>query len=177
MKRFTCLILALLLALSATACSARKPAAKVPVDYYYPYPMDEIAYNGQPTIMDSEQRESLGHEGDWVYLLNEYFKGPVSDELVSPFPARLTVVSLEIIGDMVSLELSNPLGQLTGIDLTVACSCISQTCLGMIPEINKVQISAADTLLEGSKWVIMTRDSMMLLDDSAVPTETADATE
>ena len=172
MKRWLCFALSLLL-FTAAGCAVNAEKMQVPVDFFYPYPIDSIVYNGEPMMMGSEPRESSGHEEDMRYLLNVYFQGPKSNSLTSPFPKDVTVVSYEITTDILTLELSTSFGQLRGIDLSIACACLTQTCFSIQPELTRVQISASDSLLDGSKWVTMTRDSLMLLDSSALPVETA----
>lgn len=172
MKRWISLILTLFLLVFAVGCAVNTPAIQVPVEYFYPYPLEDIVYNGEPTITKSELWESAGHEGELDFLLNQYFKGPKSEYLTSPFPSNLTVVNCQINEETITLELSAELSQLTGIDLTTACACITQTCLTMYPECNKVQITTGSSLLDGMRWITMTRDTMMLMDNSTAPTET-----
>lgn len=177
MKRTIGFVLAALLLLCC-GCSAEQEEIQVPVDYYYPYTIDQIVYNEERQCMDCEPHESKGHEKDLSYLLNEYFKGPNRADLASPFPKNLTVTSLEITGDILVLELSREFGQLSGLNLTIACACITQTCFALNSRLSRVQISAVDTQLDGSKWITMTRSSMILLDDGMPTTEpTADTTE
>jgi len=177
MKRYICLMLILFLLATMVGCRPNSSDIQVPVEFFYPYTLDDIVYNGEPVFTKSELRESAGHEGELDYLLNLYFRGPEQEKLYDPFPNRLTVVNYQINEESITMELSEELGQLTGIDLTTACACITQTCLAMYPECNKVYITAGSASLDGNRWITMTRDTMMLIDNSTAPTETTSETE
>ena len=167
MKRTICLVLAALLFCLA-GCEEPKPSIQVPVKYYYPY--TEITYGSDGSVIGFEERESAGFETDWIYLLEQYFSGPDDSRLVSPFPPNLKVVSLQTRGEIVSVEVSTELGQLSGIHLTIACTCMAKTVLEMTGA-RKVQISAEGTLLDGRIFLVLDNDSLLLTDDSAQITE------
>lgn len=178
MKRLICLLLVLILLLPLSGCTKQEHEFQVPVNFFYL--SAAFVHEGKSRVFDCvidfEEREALGHIEDLEYLFNEYFKGPESTELISPFPKDLTVAELRIVGDIMFLEVSDSLGQLTGMDLTIACTCITKTAVALA-NVKKVQISATDTLLDSSKTIFMDADALLLLDDSATPTEMAEIDE
>ncbi len=43
-------------------------------------------------------RETYGHESDYVWVLTEYLKGPISQKLTAPFQRSVSIVSAERSG-------------------------------------------------------------------------------
>lgn len=60
-------------------------------------------------------------------LLEAVFQGPDSQELTSPFPDGVRLLSWELKDGCLHLDLSEQYGSLTGIDLTVADACLTLT--------------------------------------------------
>lgn len=172
MKRLTALILCVALLLFLGGCAGKKGPLQKPVAFYYR--TAEVIYDGKTAMIGFEERESAGYEDNMIQLLNVYFAGPSSEKYRSPFPANLKAVSYSVLGSAVILELSSEFAQLSGVDLTIACACIAGTILSMT-ELDRVQISAADTPLDGQASIIMNRGNVLLLDMIGDPAETQEA--
>ena len=65
------------------------------------------------------------------------------------------------------VELSASLTMLTGTDLTLACACLARTCFGLT-DAESVTITS-DGL--GFVSMTLTRESLLLVDDTPIPTE------
>ena len=168
MKRVTSLALILAL-LFCSACGIRKQPLQKPVNFYYC--TAEVAYDGLTGIMATEQRESVHFENDMTALLNAYLQGPTEEELVSPFPSDVTVVNCYTSGSTVLVVLSSEFAQLTGIDLTVACACLSSTVFELIEQ-DRIQISAFESQLVGQTVLTVDRNTMFMVD---IPTDATQA--
>ena len=175
MKRIICLILPVFLLLPMlSACSSKTPPQK-PVDFYYPVEAvytenySEGSDGRSSPVIRSEAAESLGHENDYLYLLNLYFRGPRDHSLHNPFPPNLTVVDLRISGHTFVVTLSREFASLMGIDLTIAASCIAKTVQGLTG-LRITQLEAQDATLDGSSQIIISCDH--LLEQDIVPETT-----
>ena len=158
MKRFLSVLAALALALALTACT--EPDA---VTFYYV--RDESAYQFGTTegVIAGEDREAAGHVHDLRYLMILYLHGPVSENLRSPFPSGTSLVTLEQTEDTLTIRLSSIASVMKDTDLTLACACIARTCFE-ITDVQSVTIMATGF---GDARMTMTRDSLLLVDDSA----------
>ena len=176
MKRMICLILPVFLLLPLLAgCSSETPPQK-PVDFYYPVEAiytenySEGADGHSSPVIRSEAAESLGHENDYAYLLNLYFRGPRDHSLHNPFPKNLTVVDLRLSGPTFVVTVSREFADLMGIDLTIAASCIAKTVQGLTG-LNTTQLEAQGATLDGSSQITISCDR--LLEQDTVPETTA----
>lgn len=160
MKRALSLILVFSLLLSG--CSFLGERIKDPVFFYY------VCSNYQEDlccVIVSEQRESSGHIGDLSYLLALYSMGPISDEIVSPLPPDVQITAKRD-NDHVYLELSNPEAPMSDIDFSLACACLTLTCLDIT--------GAQDvTIRHGERTKTLQRSDVTLYDVTAetIPTE------
>lgn len=177
MKRFICLILALLLTLSCTACIKNQESDPNSAAFYYVRTAfyendpDTFPHGSVDSLFASESRDITGRADDLTYILHLYLKGPASPELTAPFQANLSLVDAAVAGDCVEVTLSDVLTTLSGIDLTVACACITLTCLELTGA-GSVTIRTQLPTDEGGISVTMTADDLVLLDVTAPnPTE------
>lgn len=176
MKRLTIVILCVTLLFSLAGCASETKPHQKPAAFYYR--TAEVTYDGRSSIIRYEERESAGYESDIPKLLNLYFRGPSSENLRSPFPKNLEVVGYSTLGPTVLLELSDEFTQLSGIDLSIASACIACTILSLVEQ-ERVQISVADTPLDGQSYIMLDRSSVLLLDlmeDTATTDATTDET-
>lgn len=163
MKRGICILLALAL-LSLTGCANDTGRFQEPVSFYYV--REEFTYGTADGVIAGEIREAAGLSGDRRQLLNRYLEGPDSAELISPFPAGVRVVELKAEESRLTVVVSDAFAQLTGLDLTVACACLTKTAIG-ITGCTVVTIQAETAMLDGSKSVTMDEASLFLLDTSS----------
>ena len=163
MKRLFCLILAWCLLLSG--CTLTGEHIKEPVTFYYV--RSEYPFTAKDPILASEEREASGHRDDLTYLLALYLIGPTDEELVSPIPKGTRIYSAEVKDGTVYLNMSDTDSTLTDSGFTIACACLSLTCIDLTG-------AQAVTITSGGREVTMTADSLMLYD---IPTETTEVPE
>ena len=165
MKKLLCVILPLVLLLSLASCSTSKDSIEDPVHFYYREL--EMKYGTEPGVIGKEVRDAQGRRQDYSYLLSLYLKGPASYSLYSPFPANTSIKSFSLQEGNASVHLSSSFAGLTGLDLTLACACITITVCEMTGA-QQVTISAADALLDGNSNITMSQEDIVLLDDSSI---------
>ena len=162
MKQVISMLLCMCLVLPLFGCNQAVKIEK-PVTYYYR--RAELTHGVNDGVIAGEQRESLGHEGDIGYLLAQYISGPHSAAFDQTFPNNLFIVSLRNSNNIISIVFSYHLAELSGIDLTIACACITKTVIEMTG-VEAVQISSAGELLDDYQFITMDKDSLLLLDSS-----------
>ncbi|MDO5546310.1 MAG: hypothetical protein Q4F81_10930 [Eubacteriales bacterium] len=160
MKRLICL--ALVMALSLSLLPGCGQQMKEPVTFYY------LKSSYQET-MDSpivgEEREVAGHRDDLKYLLSFYLMGPIGQYLTSPLPRGTLLYTVDQAGTELTLEITNTSALLTDPEFSLACACLSLTCMGLTGA-EKV------TIVSGSRSLTLRQDNL-LLNDTVTPEETA----
>lgn len=164
MKRFVCLILVMVWALSLLACSRQEESLQDPVRFYYP--RSKITYGSADSVIAWEDQEAAGHKNDYMYLLRQYLKGPSSETLSRTFPRSAVLKDLQISGGTAHVLLNDYAALLTGLDLTIACACLTATIIELTG-VQRVTIQAEHELLDGNISITMDREHILLLDESA----------
>lgn len=168
MKRYLIILLSLLTCVSSIGCGDRNGDVRVPVNFYYR--AEVIDYNSAQGVVTAEVRESAGYENDLTALVDLYLCGPETEGLLSPFPTDVRVESITQEDSLLQIVLSKEFGSLSGHNLSVACSCLSMTLIDLT-QCQAVRIYAREGLLDGSEYVEMSRDSILLLDKYTTPSE------
>lgn len=161
MKRACALFLCL--ALLLTGCRGTRQTEKIQSPYTYYYRMAEVDYTTEDGVIRGETREISGHEEDPVWILEDYFGGPKSEDLVSPFPKDLTVVDYQEKEGTAFLRLSPEFSNLSGIELSVAAACIARTLFGL-EGVSGVSITVEGGLLDGKQSLTLDREGILLSD-------------
>lgn len=161
MKRIICIICAVLLLLSFCGCNQYEEKLISPVNFYYLTGSENYE---DPAIV-TEQRESVNFENDMVGLIELYLKGPETDALRSPFPTGVSVKSITVNDLTVDLRLDETFAQLSDIDMTAACACLTLTLLEMTNR-NRLVITAMDASDNIIYTASMTRDQIILTVES-----------
>ena len=156
MKRFACVTLTICLLLSG--CGIFSERMLEPVTFYYL--QSEYQFGQDSSVIVSEQREASGHRQDLSYLLALYLMGPSEEEHVTSLPAGTRIIKLHQINDEIRMELTETNHVMSDLEFTLACACLSQTCLGMTD-------AKTITITYRGSTVSMTAESLMLFDDSA----------
>lgn len=164
MKRLISILLCLSMLLPLIGCSEERETPKRPVNFYYR--RADIRYGQSEGVITSEERESIGYEDDLRGLLLEYIGGPVSGDLARTFPEDTVIISFYYSDGTAKINFSHQFAQLTGIDLTIACACVTMTVIELTG-IETVQISAAGALLDDYQYITMDKDCLLLLDTGA----------
>lgn len=154
MKRLICMLIVLCMGLGG--CSF--PSAGDSVPFYYC--RVEPGYLGEDGIIAPEQRDISGREDDLELLFASYFSGPTDPALELPFPKSTRILSWYIDGELLTLELSEEFSQLSGVDLTIACGCITRTFLDLA-QVEQVCIRSGE-----GPGITMSREELKLSDDS-----------
>lgn len=158
MRRWICLLIAVLMLLLCFGCTKGKTEYKQPVSVYYC--RSKIAYNTIDGVLAPETRDFDGFEHDLRGFLNQYLKGPHSENLSSPFPNGGWILMLDQQGTQMFVRLSMHFSQLTGKEQTLSCACISKTLLELTDcESICLQIDGA----HGNEDVTITMTEQMLL--------------
>jgi len=127
-----------------------------PVTFYYL--QTDYTFGREPRVIVPEEREASGHKADLSYLLTLYLMGPAEEEHRTPLPSGTQILNVKYRGNTVSMELSNSVYVLSDAELTLACACLTLTCLD-ITDAQQVSITYQD------RTVTMSGDSLTLIDD------------
>ncbi len=162
MKKILCVFLPLLLLLSLVSCAQGHADPRVPVTFYYR--TREFGVEKGEKVISSEAREGFGHREDYIYLVDMYLRGPVTEKCISPFPAGTTLEQLDLMNDTVLIELSSHISLISGTELTIACVCLAKT-VSQMTGMKAVRISAKGDLLDGQPFITISEKDFLLLDD------------
>ena len=137
-KRVFALMMSLLLLFSGCAASEKSEENGT---LYYLY-ADIDAHRGGDAI--GQENCTLDLSPDTLTaaenLLLRYLQGPESEELKSPLPTNLQVQDLALNGTTLTVDMSSVYTILSGVDLTLADSCLALT-LSQLPGISRVSIT------------------------------------
>jgi hypothetical protein len=162
MKRLICLLLALTLTLCFFGCAKEEEKPEAPVKFYYP--RAETVYGVDDGVIAWEWRESAGHEEDYFYLVEQYLKGPQDQAFTWKFSTKVRLKKLEVIGTTAYVVLNDFASLLTGVDLMIACACLTAT-VAEIMDVKRVTIQAENKLLDGNATISMIRNQILLWDE------------
>ncbi len=152
MKRLICFFLLLSLALPLLGCSQE---IQEPGNFYYPR-REFQAENAQNMIV-AEQRDITGHARELHYLLSLYLIGPLNEELKSPFPQDTRLISVSQEDLTLHIELSSMPNRYTDAQFSLACACLTLTCL-------ELSDATQVTIVSGERTITMARDTLVLQD-------------
>ena len=171
MKRLIAMILLLLMLTGLCACAQGKELV-YPIAYHYlraPQLNGEIPHGSSDSLIGAELREGDGYQENLSLLLDVYLHGPLDRDYRSPFPVGTALRELTVQDGTATVVISYHLATLTGVDLTVACGCLSLTVMDLTGA-ESVIITAEDALLDGKKSVTMDRNSLVLMDTASPET-------
>lgn len=140
-------------------CACNRQTQGVPsgsVRFYYL--QNEIAYNSADSVVsyETKQPSKLTPEE----LISQYLHGPTKKNLVSPFPAELKLISITQDYDNIKIVLSDELTALSGLELTLACSCLTKTLQGILPA-ESYEISSTGGKLNGKSSILITPNTFV----------------
>lgn len=169
MKRFFSLLLLLAALFSFASCAKSAEDIQCPARFYYP--SRETKYGVADGVISSEEKETVNIQNDLGALMQAYLKGPQSPTLTRAVPANVTLETVQAEDDTILLTLSPEFARLSGMELTIACACLSMTLLDYT-QVQTVQIMASDSSLSDSESITMTRESILLMDSLMITDET-----
>ena len=131
-----------------------------PVVFYYP--RSTYSYGHDDGVIGSELRDVGGKKNDLGYMLALYLEGPLEQDLVAPFPGKsLTrILTMKQAGNSLVILLSDLSDSMTDGEFSLACACLTKTCLEMT-NVQAVQITS------GERSVRMTPANVLVFDESA----------
>ena len=159
MKKF-CIMLAIVLLLSCVWGCQQETTEPAGIAFYYC--VTDLTFGAQDSVITAEYRQNIPQD-NWAQVLDLYLQGPTSDTLRSPFPAGLKTLKTTMENTTMYVTFSEKLASLSGLELTLACSCICMTCMALSGA-ETVVISAEDALLDGQKSITMDANTLLLLD-------------
>lgn len=160
MKKTISFLLAAAICIGLCACQTDTVKLQEPVNFYYRNA--EVSYGTSQSLISPLPSESAGYE-DTVALLNTYLKGPGSTAYDATFPASTKVLQINYVGSTAYLTMNDSLARYSGIDLTIACACLTLTVIELTG-VTTVTISTSNESLDGASSITMTEESLILLD-------------
>ena len=161
MKRYLCCILIALLIITSTGCRSNSDNFKEPVNFYYT--SATVSFFESDSVIASEVRETADYKGNILDTLNSYLRGPVSDKLTSPFPVELKVISTEQKDNTIIILFNKQFSSLTGLNLTIACSCICATVVELTG-CETVEFKSEGPLPDSVPSLVFSCDNLLLRD-------------
>ena len=162
MRKVLFIFLAVLMLL--TGCTPAAQKTQAPVSFYYI--RAEFDYNSADGVIAAELRESINC-ADVNEILELYFRGPDDETLQLPFPTSTELISVELKDNTAVITLTDNFSGLTGMNLTLACACITHTVINLTGA-TQVAIKAQTRKLNGQETIIMTLEDLLLIDSSKV---------
>lgn len=161
MKRSICILLLLSILFSMAGCHQEQEKVHQPVNFYYP--RVEATFGSADSLIAPIIAESADYANDTVGLMTAYLQGPKDEHYLSPFPAGTQILGFEENNGFIRLTMSRNFANLTGMDLTLACACLTLTVLDLTGG-NSVRISVPGATLNGAEYIRMDRNCLNLLD-------------
>ncbi|MBE6950359.1 MAG: hypothetical protein E7451_03370 [Ruminococcaceae bacterium] len=161
MKRFTALLLVLVMTAALLGCQTQELLC--PGNFYYF--RAETAYTGINGVIAPEQRELAGIEKDLNAILELYCAGPENREFDNPLPKGCPAPTYTLDGSALQLSFGAEFAELTGIELTVAAGCLARTFLELTGAETLI-LTADGALLNGETAMVVTLADLQLRDDS-----------
>ena len=170
MRKFLILFFSCCIAVSFLGCSTEDSAEDTPQLFYYL--RRDILYGAEDSVISSEICEWENADADT--LLKQYFLGPISEHLVSPYPAGTKPLSVKRSDDSLLIYLSSEFADLTDLEYTLACACLAKTCLSLysVTEVT-IRIEGTDnsiTLNSSSLTLVDTKDTIHTTIGTEIPT-------
>lgn len=156
MKKITVVFLCMSVILSLCACSQRESKIAEPVNFYYC--KEEIVYHFASGVIEAEIHEGADFQNDAERMLHAYLQGPRSNDNILLVPEQTNLVSVKIEHERAYVVFTDAYSQLSGIELTTACSCIAMT-LHDYTGVKEVFFSTENELLDNKEnFVIRVED-------------------
>lgn len=170
MKRLLSLLLAALLLGMAVSCGAQE--AQTPEGWALYYLTDTEQCQGGDAIGAEYCALELPEDPQRAaeQLLARYWQGPKDESLTSPLPTGLQLLSVTVQSGRVTVDVSGQYGTLSGVELTLADSCLTLT-LTQLSGIYSVTILVRGRALEyRAEQVLRRRDVLLSTTEDLVGT-------
>lgn len=168
MKKICIAFVLFSLFLSFSGCTLPKSVSKDTINFYYLQTEPDFAH-GQ-SVVASESREIYNRESNLRYLLIQYFMGPVSTELCSPFPSGISVTDAVLTGSTLMITLSNArFTQQNRLQTTLCLACLAKTC-SELAQIDTIVLRTEEKSDEESIEITFSPDDFILFDENVTET-------
>lgn len=154
MKRIVCVFLTCLILFLFPAC---KSAEANEISFYYCRTSDAFRYFEEDGVIRTELRNITGHRNDLRYMVSLYLAGPMEEDLVSPFTNATRLIAAELTDQAVYIELSTHNKILTDAEFSLACACLTLTCMDFTS-------CETVTIVSGDRSVTMDANSILIFD-------------
>lgn len=156
------LSLLLIVCMILSGCMNQDSSYITELKFYYP--LQSADYTMGAAYVQPESREGDGMDKSLTNMLNVYLAGPIDPITYRmPFQYNTHVESISRGSKMLEITLSRGFATYTGLDLTIACACLTMTCLELT-DAEVIRIRAKDATLDGAEFIEMSRDSLLLMD-------------
>ena len=166
MRKLLCSALIFCCLFGICACADDNAVPEDSVTVYFK--REKPVFGTADGIIGTTYLEAEGHMQDHTYLLNKYFRTVPDAGFVSAFPKGLAIISFKQEGLTAKVVLTDCIADLSGMELTIALVCITQTVMSLTG-CQEVIISAYSRQLDGQNFITLNRDSYLLLDNSGAP--------
>ena len=164
MKRILALVAAFVISLSLMSCGKGNDAPGSTVVFYYK--AVEVQYGSSDGVIVAETRNASEYQGNYEQLIEQYLKGPKEHDHISPYPAGIYLKEFILGAERAYITLSSHISMLSGLDLTIACACLTKTVLGLTG-VSSIEITAENSTLDGQAYLIYTSKDFVYLDNYA----------
>lgn len=161
MKKLSILLCCILLLQILCACGKTEEVMRQPVTFYYRNA--EVEYNTSGGVIGYEIREAAFCMGSKELLIQEYLTGPNAESLRNPVPEDAKLVKFYTENRESYLVFSQEFAELSGIDLSVCCSCILLT-LNDFANVQTIHVSAENSLLDEKKEFVLSMGNIEFTD-------------
>ena len=165
MRRNTMIFITLLAVLILLAGCSGHHEVNLPKAVKFYYCNTDISYNESDGLISAESRDYIGNTNNIEEILNEYLKGPSNDKFYSPFPNGTALIEAEMGDDILYITLNKAFSELSGIDRTLACACITRT-LQEITNVDSVVIDVYGGIYGNNTSVTLDKSSFITVDSS-----------
>lgn len=170
MRRNICFLCLLIILLGCCGCyTSNQEDAQKPVVFYYC--TDIISYEADHGVITTETRSIEDDSKELKDVLDLYFKGPVNEDLVSPFPAGLITEEITISDNRVQISLNSTFSELNGLDSTLASICLVKT-VQELTQADYVILSYENSLTGKRNNIAFDQDSYLLSDNTVIDMDT-----
>lgn len=167
MKRLFCLIICAVMLAALCGCTTQKQEFIDPVEFYYLLiqPENHIYHGSSDSIIAPEQREGYQIRNRMNTLIEVYLNGPATESFQSPFPANTRLITLDTNDKILTVILSDEIAELSGVDLVLACACLSRTFMELW-NFETINIQAENEMLDGKPVITFDKSNFFLTDDT-----------
>lgn len=160
MKRLLALLLMLTLLVGITACRENSEPVLQPINFYYI--SDPFTYGSAEGLIRAQIADAAHYNGSLLETLNGYLAGPNEAGYGHTFPTGSQVYQIDLVNETAYLQMNNAFARLKGIDLTVACACLTMTVMELTGS-KSVNISTLSIPLDGNASITMSKDTILLI--------------